>query len=146
MLEARSMRAAALDLGTVRVGLAVADELGMLAHPRAHLDGRDPKRLLAVVAELAARERLEVLVVGLPRRLDGREGPEARRARQFADALRQQTGLEVVLWDEWLTTREAAARLKERGLSQKQARGLVDSEAAAVLLQAYLDSRPREPP
>lgn len=144
MLEARSMRAAALDLGTVRVGLAVADELGMLAHPRPHLDGRDRKRLLAEVAALARSEGLEVIVVGLPRRLDGREGPEARKARQFAEALEKQTGIRVLLWDEWLTTREAAARLKERGLTQKQARGLVDSEAAAVLLQAYLDSRPAE--
>jgi len=139
------MRAAAIDLGTVRVGLAVADELGMLAHPRAHLDGRSPDRLLDELAEVARSEGIEVFVVGLPRRLDGREGPEARRARRFAERLRKRTGLEVVLRDEWLTTKEAAARLKERGLSQKQARGLVDSEAAAVLLQSYLDAREAEP-
>ena len=134
------MRAAAIDLGSVRVGLAVADDLGMLAHPRPHLDGKDGGRLLTRLADIAKRDSIDVFVVGLPRRLDGREGPEARRARKFADDLRHKTGVEVVLWDEWLTTREAASRLRERGLDAKRARSKVDSEAAAILLQSYLDS------
>lgn len=134
------MRAAAVDLGTVRVGLAVADELGVLAHPRPHLDGRDPARLLQRLSAFAAEEGVDLFVVGLPRRLDGREGPEARRARRFAEALRQKSGREVVLWDEWLTTKEAAGRLRDRGLNEKQARQHVDSEAAAVLLQSYLEA------
>jgi putative Holliday junction resolvase len=139
------MRAAALDLGSVRVGLAVADDLGMLAHPRPHLDGRHPAKLLAALADLARTEGIELFVVGLPRRLDGREGPEARRARKLAEDLRHKTGREVVLWDEWLTTREATRRLRESGLDARRARHEVDSEAAAILLQSYLASRRAEP-
>ena len=140
------MRAAGVDLGTVRVGLAVADELGLLAHPRPHLGGKDVGRLVRELADLAASEGIDVFVVGLPRRLDGSEGPEARRARRFAESLRQKSGRTVVLWDEWLTTKEAAARLRDRGLSEKEARSRVDSEAAAVLLQGYLDARRTEEP
>ncbi len=139
------MRAAAVDLGTVRVGLAVADELGLIAHPRPFLDGRNPAKLLGRLAELASEEAISHFVVGLPRRLDGREGPEARRARKFAAELRQKTGVEVELVDEWLTTKQAAERLRARGLDAKKARAHVDSEAAAVLLQSWLDSRRASP-
>ena len=80
-------------------------------------------------------------MVGLPRRLDGREGPEAKRARLFAAKLGAATGVSVELMDEWLSPREATARLRERGIKAKEARELVDSEAAAVLLQSWLDAR-----
>jgi putative Holliday junction resolvase len=134
------MRAAAVDFGSVRVGLAVADEIGLLAHPRPFLDGRDPPRVLRDLAALAAEEGIDVFVVGLPRRLDGKEGPSARRAREFASALRKATGVRVVLLDEWLTTREAKGRLRDQGLNEREQRGRIDSAAAAVLLQSYLDA------
>ena len=82
------MRAAAVDFGSVRVGLAVADEIGLLAHPRPFLDGRDLKAVLRELSALVTSEGIDVFVVGLPRRLDGKEGPAARRAREFAGALR----------------------------------------------------------
>jgi len=135
------MRAAAVDFGTVRVGLAVADEIGLLAHPRPFLDGRDPARVLRELCELSASEGIGVFVVGLPRKLDGREGPSARRAREFAGALRKACGVRVVLVDEWLTTREAKGRLREQGLDERAQRSRVDSASAAVLLQSYLDSK-----
>ncbi|MCK6534540.1 MAG: Holliday junction resolvase RuvX [Polyangiaceae bacterium] len=135
------MRAAAIDLGTVRVGLAVADDLGLLAHPRPHLSGKDGGKLIAALGRLAREEGIDHFVVGLPRRLDGREGPEAKRARLFAAKLGAATGVSVELMDEWLSTREATARLRERGIKAKEARALVDSEAAAVLLQSWLDAR-----
>jgi putative Holliday junction resolvase len=134
------MRAAAVDFGSVRVGLAVADEIGLLAHPRPFLDGRDPPRVLRDHAALAAEEGIDVFVVGLPRRLEGKEGPSARRAREFASALRKATGVRVVLLDEWLTTREAKGRLRDQGLNEREQRGRIDSAAAAVLLQSYLDA------
>ncbi|MFO0570907.1 MAG: Holliday junction resolvase RuvX [Polyangiaceae bacterium] len=137
------MRAAALDLGSVRVGLAVADDLGVLAHPRPFLDARDPRALVARLGELARTEGIDRFLVGLPRRLDGREGPEARRARRFARELETRTGVAVELVDEWLSTKEATLRLRERGVKAKEARALVDSEAAAILLQSWLDGRPR---
>ena len=135
------MRAAALDLGTVRVGLAVSDELGSMAHPRPYLDGRNREQLLATLAALAEREGIVTFVVGLPRHLDGREGKGARRARQLASRLADATGATVTLVDEWLTTREASARLGEAGTRSREQRERVDSAAAALLLQGWLDAR-----
>lgn len=133
------MRAAGVDYGKVRVGLAVGDELGMLAHPRPYLDGRDPARAIRDLVALAQAEGIDVFVVGLPRSLDGREGLSARRARQFAARLSAATSARVVLVDEWLTTKEASGRLREQGLDSRAQRERVDSAAAAVLLQSWLD-------
>ncbi|HEY2407667.1 MAG TPA: Holliday junction resolvase RuvX [Polyangiaceae bacterium] len=140
------MRAAAVDLGKVRVGLAVADELGLLAHPRHYLDGRDAKRLVHDLARLATAEGITLFLVGLPRSLNGSEGLAAKRARRFAAELAAVSTAQIELVDEWFSTREAHARLKEQGASTREARERVDSAAAAVLLQSYLDGRrEREP-
>jgi putative Holliday junction resolvase len=137
------MRAAAIDFGKVRVGLAVADDLGLLAHPRPHLDGRNRRALLAALARLADEEDVAVFVVGLPRTLSGAEGAPARRARLFAGQLSARTGRRVEMLDEWLSTREARARLHEQGLDDRQMRSRIDSAAAAILLQSWLDARAR---
>jgi putative holliday junction resolvase len=136
-----AVRAAGIDVGRVRVGVAVADELGLLAHPRAPVDGRDPRRAVEALASLAVEEQISTFVVGLPRTLKGEEGPSARRARKFARALGGRTGLPVELFDEWLSTREARARLREQGVSDRDARQRIDSAAAAVVLQAWLDTQ-----
>jgi putative holliday junction resolvase len=138
------MRAIGIDLGSVRVGIAISDELGLMAHPRPHLPGSSWPALLEALAALARDESIDHFVVGLPRQLDGTEGRPAREARRFALALAQRTGIEVTLCDEWLTTREARARLHAGGKSDKQSRSRIDSAAAAVLLQSWLDARPRE--
>jgi putative Holliday junction resolvase len=138
------VRAIAVDVGKVRVGVAVADELGLVAHPRPYVDGRDPRRAVESLAALAEAEHIDRFLVGLPRTLKGEEGPPARRARRFADALARRTGLIVELCDEWFSTREAQARLKAAGLDGREQRERVDSAAAAVVLQAWLDARPRD--
>jgi len=135
------MRAAAVDLGTARVGVAVADELGLLAHPRPFLPGKSPRSVIEALARLAEDEGITLFLVGLPLKLDGVEGPPARRARRFAEQLRERTHLPVELVDERLSTREARARLREGGLNDRQARGRIDSAAAALLLQSWLDAR-----
>lgn len=134
------MRAAAVDYGTVRIGLAVADELGLLAHPRPCLDGHQPQQALAALSELARSEGIGVFLVGLPRGLKGQESASTRRARRFAERLASVSGVRVVLMDEWLTTREAEGRLREQGLDVRAQRARIDSAAAAVLLQSYLDA------
>lgn len=139
------MRAAALDYGTVRIGLAVADELGMLAHPRPFIEARPPRRALERLAELVEQEGITLLLVGLPRTLRGEEGMAAKRARRFASELKRRVGIPVELVDERLTTREATERLRAQGLSERERRSRVDSAAAAILLQSWLDARRGEP-
>jgi putative Holliday junction resolvase len=133
------MRVAAVDLGKVRVGVAVSDELGMLAHPRSSLAGGNQKKLLAELVAFARAEHIRRFLVGLPLNLKGAEGREAGRARKFAQALADASGLEVELVDERLSTVEATRRLAEGGVSARKRRPLVDSASAAVLLQAWLD-------
>jgi putative Holliday junction resolvase len=108
------------------------------------VDGRDPKKAIEALAALAEAEHIDRFLVGLPRTLKGEEGPPARRARRFADALARRTGLAVELADEWLSTREARGRLREAGLDDRAQRERVDSAAAAVVLQAWLDARRTE--
>jgi len=139
------MRAAGIDFGKVRVGVAVSDELGMLAHPRPFLDGKNTRGLLAELKRLRDAEGLELFVVGLPRLLDGSEGPAARRVRKFAQLLRQVVGVPVEFVDERLTTRQAHSRLQESGLDGRRARQKVDSASAAILLQSWLDGRSTRP-
>jgi putative Holliday junction resolvase len=135
------MRVAAVDLGKVRVGLAVSDELGAMAHPRPPLPGQSPKKVFAELVRLAREENVERFLVGLPLDRQGAEGRAAERARRFAQALANQTGRNVELVDERLSTVEATRRLREGGVSAKKGRALVDGVAAAVLLQAWLDQR-----
>lgn len=137
----RAVKAAGLDFGQSRVGLAVSDELGLLAHPRPHLDGRELAVTLRRLAQLAQTEMWTHIVVGLPRNLDGTYGMAARKAQRFAELVKKATNLPVILLDERLSTREAQSRLTASGVDAKQSRSKVDSAAAAILLQVWLDQR-----
>jgi len=139
------MRVAAVDLGKVRVGLAVSDDLGVLAHPRPALGGGHAKKLLGELVRLARTERIDRFLVGLPLNRKGEEGNEAARARKFAQTLADATGCEVELVDERFSTVEATRRLSEVGVSAKRRRPLIDSASAAVLLQAWLEGRHEAP-
>ncbi|HVY44429.1 MAG TPA: Holliday junction resolvase RuvX [Minicystis sp.] len=142
-MASRALRVAAIDLGKARAGVAVADELGAMAHARPFVDARDRRALLAALAAFAKEERLERFVVGLPLEMHGAEGPAARRARVFAQELADATGLEIELVDERLSTVEAARRLREGGTSARRGKAKIDGASAAVLLQAWLDARDR---
>jgi putative Holliday junction resolvase len=133
------MRVAAIDLGKVRVGLAVSDELGVIAHPRPPLTGGNQKKLLSELASLAQKEKIRRFLVGLPLNREGEEGREAKRIRKFAQALADATGREIELVDERFTTVEATRRLREGGVTARKGRQRVDGASAAVLLQAWLD-------
>ena len=132
------MRALGVDLGTRRIGVARSDATGTLATPLVVLDRTTDlhRRIAALVAE----EEVELVVVGLPRSLDGRDREAARKARAEAAALGQALAVPVVLQDERLTTVVAHAGLAGAGRSAKQRRGMVDAAAAAVILQSWLDS------
>ena len=113
-----------------------------MAHPRPAIDGRDRRAALAALAALAAQEQLGLFVVGIPLDRDGADGPAARKARAFALAVQEATGCQVEMFDERLTTVEASRRLRDAGHGARAARARIDSAAACVMLQAWLDGRP----
>ena len=130
-------RIMAVDLGTVRTGVAVSDELGMLAQPWKTLPG-GAAALEAVVSAVGELEPARILV-GLPRNMDGTYGPAAEGARAFADQLQSRVDCPVELWDERLTTVSAQRALRESGRKARDQRGVVDQVAAQILLQSWLD-------
>ena len=130
-------RIMAVDLGSVRTGVAVSDELGMLAQPWKTLPGGD-KALDAVVSAVGELKPSRVLV-GLPRNMDGTYGPAAELSRAFADQLRARVECTVDLWDERLTTVAAQRALRDSGRKARDQRGVVDQVAAQILLQSWLD-------
>ena len=142
---ATKTRVCAVDLGKVRVGVAVSDELGSMAPPRPALDGTNRKALLEALTKLADEEEVGRFVVGLPIEMTGGHGAAADRAQRFAVALANASGREVEMVDERLTTMEASRRLSEGGKAKKAQRALIDSASAAVLLQAWLDTRTSSP-
>lgn len=139
------MRRLGIDHGIKRVGLALCDEEGWIAHPRDTWKRGDQDALLERLAAFVEAEQVGEIVVGLPLHLDGREGASARRARRFSERLGERTGLPIVLWDERMTSAAAERSLRDAGVKAKDQKGLVDKVAAALLLQSYLDSlRARE--
>lgn len=133
------MRTLGVDPGRVRIGLAVADDVLRTAQPVRTLPRRGDAADLAAIAEIARDYEVTRAVVGLPLNMDGTEGPAARHARAFAARLEAALGVPVELFDERLSSFEAEQRLRARGVSSKDARGNVDAEAAAVILQGWLD-------
>ena len=127
------------------MGVAVDDELGVMAHPRGALDGRDRKSVFAALRKMADEDHVVRFVVGLPLDMHGGEGAAAREARSFAQGLADATGREVVLWDERLSTVQAARSLAASDRRGKKARARIDEAAACTILQAWIDSRRRDP-
>lgn len=130
----------AVDLGSARTGVAVSDELGMLAHPWRTLAGGEAA--LEAVVGAAAEIKPTRILVGLPRNMDGTSGPAAEASKAFAVALRERVGCPVELWDERLTTMAAQRALRESGRKARDQRGVVDQVAAQILLQSWLDRTP----
>ena len=130
-----------IDLGRARIGLATADEVLRTARPHSTVHRRSDAVDLAAIAEVARQYEVTTAVLGLPLNMDGTEGDSARFARGFAAKLGAALGVPVELQDERLSTFEAEGRLRERGVKARDQRGRIDAEAAAVILQAWLDGR-----
>lgn len=133
------MKVLAIDPGTTRCGLAVSDELGILATPIAPLEVGEGATLAERLAQRAREVGANLILLGHPVQMDGTPGPRARAVERLAHRLRQVCDIPVDLVDERLTSIEAAARLRETGRSR--CRTGLHSAAAAVLLQAWLDAR-----
>jgi putative Holliday junction resolvase len=134
-------RTCGLDPGKARVGVSMADDLGLLAHPRGALDGHDRKALFESLRKLAEEEGVIRFVVGLPLDMHGGEGSAAREARSFAQGVANVTGREVILWDERLSTVQAKRALDASGRRGRKGQGRIDEAAACAILQAWIDSR-----
>jgi len=127
-----------IDLGKIRIGLAISDELQWLAHPLKTIpaSGNAPVR----IAEIVRQRKIDKVVLGVPRRMSGEFGDAAESALNFAQKLRALVPCEVVTWDERLTTAAANRALRDAGKKTRQSRHYVDQVAAQIILQGYLDS------
>jgi putative holliday junction resolvase len=133
------MRCLGLDFGSSRIGIAISDELGMLAHPLETVP--NDSLFLSRLREIVLEKGVSGIVVGIPRNMDGSYGPAAEKAKLFFSQLKSEfTGLQLIAWDERLTTVEAQRLLHAAGRDVKKSRAVIDQVAAQVLLQSYLDS------
>jgi putative holliday junction resolvase len=141
------VRALALDLGSKRIGVAVSDAGGVLATPRTTVErSRDRARDHRRIADLVAEEEAGTVVVGLPLSLDGKTGPAAEAVLAEVAELAAVLAVPVVTHDERLTTVTAHDQLRAAGMDGRRRRSVVDQQAAAVLLQSWLDAqRPGDP-
>lgn len=135
------MKILAVDLGTVRTGLAISDQTEFIAEPVGTVTERDTGALLEQITAIAKEREAEKIIVGHPKNMDGSCGESAQRAEAFAEALKKATGLPVRLWDERMSTLSAIRILNEVNTRGKKRKAVVDTVAATIILQDYLDSR-----
>lgn len=132
------MRIMGIDYGDARTGLAVSDEMNILVGEAWTLNEWNPERVADVIAQEAQKRNVRRLVVGLPKNMDGSEGPRAEKCRDFAELLRSKTDIELVMWDERRSSIEAHAILHANGKREKKHRKTVDAVAASLILEGYL--------
>jgi putative holliday junction resolvase len=134
------MRVLGIDHGTKRIGIAVSDELGMLAHPLEFIPAEPLAKFLDRLKEIISEKEIGLIVVGMPRNMDGSYGPAAEKVREFIGRLKEAIALPVKLWDERLTSAQANRLLIQADVRRAARKEIVDKMAAAILLQSYLDS------
>ena len=132
------MRIMGIDYGDARTGLAVSDEMNILVGEAWTLNEWNPERVADVIAQEAQKRNVGRLVLGLPKNMDGSEGPRAEKCRDFAELLRSKTDIELVRWDERRSSIEAHAILHANGKKEKKHRKTVDAVAASLILEGYL--------
>lgn len=136
----RKRRVLALDLGKRRIGLAISDELGITAQGLETQQRTNLREDLSHLADLVTQKNVGVILMGNPIHMSGREGRQAEYTRDFAERLKDKTGLPVVYWDERLTSVEAGRVLRDSGISIEKRARAVDRLSAVILLASYLDS------
>ena len=132
------LRIMAIDYGDARTGVAISDPTGLLAGFTPVIHSRKPEAVAAELARLVREHRVEELVMGFPRNMDGTEGPRAELYRAFAGQVEAACGLKPVLWDERRTTVEAHSILHASGKRMKNHKKTVDAVAATLILEGYL--------
>lgn len=135
------MKALSVDLGHVRTGIAVSDSMGMLASSLCVIEERDDDRLVEKICEIAKEQKAQIIVVGLPKNMDGSEGESAARARSLAQEISSKSSIPIHMQDERGTTITAHAYLSSSEVYGKKRKKKVDAVAASIILQDYLDSQ-----
>ena len=135
------MRILGIDHGTRRVGIAVSDEMHMIAQPLEFIPAEPFDAFLVRLKEIIAEKEVGLMLIGMPRNMDGSYGPAAEKVREFIVALQAEIQVPIKTWDERLTSVQANRFLIESNTRRDKRRGKVDQTAAAILLQSYLDSK-----
>jgi len=138
------VRILAIDHGTKRMGIAISDELQMIAQPVEFIPAEPFAKFLARLKELLREKEVELVVVGMPRNMDGSYGPAALKVRDFVAALKNAITIPIRTWDERLTSVQANRFLLEGNVRREKRKEKVDKTAAAILLQSYLDGQSNE--
>lgn len=134
------MRKMALDIGTVRIGIATSDPMGIIAGGyETYTRTKDEQKDLAYLADLAKNKGCDALVLGLPLNMDGTEGEKVAEIRDFAEKLSHYTDIKIVFQDERLSTVSAQKMLIESGVRREKRKNVVDKVAATIILQSYLN-------
>ena len=139
------MRILAVDFGDARTGIAVCDKSEFLASPLTVITEYNPEKCAAKVAEIAVKEKAELIIVGLPRNMDGSEGERAEKCTEFGRLVSELSGIEHKMWDERCTTVSAHNYLNETNVRGKKRKNVVDAVAAVIILESYLGYRKNHP-
>jgi putative Holliday junction resolvase len=137
------MRVLAVDYGDARTGIAMSDLLCSIVGSTTVIHSRNPEKTLDAICQLVKENGVGEIVMGLPRNMNGTEGPRAELCREFAARLEEKTGLKVALWDERRTTVEAHQILNDHNYHGKKRKNTVDAVAASLILEGYLGFRGR---
>ena len=130
----------ALDYGDARTGVAISDLLCSIVGSTCVVPSKNREKAMADILWLAQENSVGTIVVGLPRNMDGTEGPRAELCREFAELIKEASGLSVVMWDERRTTVEAHNILSQHNYHGKKRKNTVDAVAASLILEGYLNS------
>jgi putative Holliday junction resolvase len=134
------MRILAIDHGTKRMGIAVSDPSATVATPLEYIPAEPFKNFLVRLKELISEREIDLILVGMPRNMDGSYGPAAAKVKEFVAVLKETIPMPIKTWDERLTSAQANRFLLQADVSRKDRKEKVDKAAAAILLQSYLDS------
>jgi len=131
-------KALGIDLGESRIGLAISDDLGMMAHPLETVPAKE--KPLERIVEVVKQHNVQTIVLGMPRNMDGTYGTASEKIKAFRDTLQSAVTCKIILWDERLTTVAAQKSLHQAGRNVKKSRAVIDQVAAQLILQGWLDS------
>jgi putative Holliday junction resolvase len=139
MSDKKPMRIMGLDIGSRTIGVAISDELGMIAQGLKTIKRKSMEEDLKEISLIITQYKIDKIVVGLPKNMDGTIGKQAQMVFQWIKTVQEKIGLPMLTWDERLSTVEASKILLEADLSRKERKGVIDKLAAVLILQGYLN-------